>query len=110
MASGALLITDRIANGQSDLFENKTHLVEYVDDNDLIEIADFYLHSDSERDRIAGIPVANSYFSSTPTHTDAIKSLTRSFPRRVANLKLQHVICRHLQFESYMLDSIRTLA
>lgn len=53
MASGSLLVTERVANGQSDLFENGVHLVEYSGDSEMIEKIRYYLEHDDERERIA---------------------------------------------------------
>lgn len=53
MASGAMLITDRIGNGQEDLFKPGVHLVEYGSDEELLEAVDYYLHHDDEREEIA---------------------------------------------------------
>lgn len=53
MASGSLLVTERVANGQSDLFEDGVHLVEYSGDSEMIEKIRYYLEHDDERERIA---------------------------------------------------------
>jgi hypothetical protein len=53
MASGAMLLTDRVANGQEELFQDGVHLVEYGDDDELLELARYYLVHDDERERIA---------------------------------------------------------
>jgi hypothetical protein len=53
MASGSLLVTDHIENGQADLFQDRVHLVEYVDDKDLLSQVEYYLQHDEEREQIA---------------------------------------------------------
>jgi hypothetical protein len=53
LASGSMLLTDRIANGQSDLFKPGLHLVEYSDDRNLFEQIDYYLNHPEEREKIA---------------------------------------------------------
>jgi hypothetical protein len=53
MASGALLITDRIPNGQSELFKDGEHLVEYTNDDDLLQKIDYYLKNEHLRLKIA---------------------------------------------------------
>lgn len=53
MASGSLLVTERVANGQSELFEDGVHLVEYSGDSEMIEKIRYYLEHDDERERIA---------------------------------------------------------
>lgn len=53
MASGSLLVTERVANGQSELFEDGVHFVEYSGDSEMIEKTRYYLEHDDERERIA---------------------------------------------------------
>jgi hypothetical protein len=53
MASGSMLITDHIPNGQSDLFQKGVHLVEYSNDDELVAQVEYYLARDEERERIA---------------------------------------------------------
>jgi hypothetical protein len=53
LASGSLLITDRIGNGQSEIFKNRVHLVEYSSDEELLEFVSYYLKQDKEREAIA---------------------------------------------------------
>lgn len=53
LASGTLVVTDRIENGQSELFKNGIHFVEYTNDQELIDILDYYLEHADERERIA---------------------------------------------------------
>jgi hypothetical protein len=53
MASGALLITEAIDNGQRDLFKDQEHLVEYGSEEDLFNKVDFYLSHTEEREKIA---------------------------------------------------------
>lgn len=53
LASGSMLLTDRISNGQADLFQAGVHLVEYTDEQSLLEQADYYLAHPDERELIA---------------------------------------------------------
>jgi hypothetical protein len=53
LASGALLVTDRIPNGQTELFKPGVHLVEYSTDAELLEVVTYYLEHEEERMRIA---------------------------------------------------------
>ncbi|MBI5648833.1 MAG: glycosyltransferase [Chloroflexi bacterium] len=53
MASGSLLVTDQIKNGQEVLFKNGIHLVEYKDDSSLLKAVEYYLAHDEEREQIA---------------------------------------------------------
>lgn len=52
LSSGAMLLTDRIENGLEGLFKDREHLVLYDDDN-LMNLADYYLRNDGEREEIA---------------------------------------------------------
>jgi len=49
MASGALLLTKNVGNGQADLFQDGTHFVSYTDTADLLEKIDYYLKHEAER-------------------------------------------------------------
>jgi hypothetical protein len=53
LASGALLITDRLANGLEDLFREGVHYVGYSSVAEAREKIDYYLAHDAERARIA---------------------------------------------------------
>jgi hypothetical protein len=53
LASGALLVTDRIDNGVSELFQEDVHYVGYSTIDEAIEKIDYYLAHPAERDRIA---------------------------------------------------------
>ena len=53
MASGSLLLTDKIGNGQSALFENQVHFLEYKDDEEMIQLARYYLDHPEESHSIA---------------------------------------------------------
>jgi hypothetical protein len=53
LASGALLVTKAVGNGQDELFRNGTHLVTYRDPAELIDKIDYYLAHDRERQELA---------------------------------------------------------
>ena len=54
MACGCFLLTDCIKdNGFDDLFENGKHLVTYRNHKEFIELTDYYLKNETERERIA---------------------------------------------------------
>lgn len=53
LSCGAFLLTDRVKNGLSDLFEDGKHLVLYDGQKDLEDKAGYYLAHEEERQRIA---------------------------------------------------------
>jgi len=53
MASGGLLLTEKVENGLDDMFIDGTHLVTY-EPNNLPERIEYYLSHEDERERIAG--------------------------------------------------------
>lgn len=53
LASGALLVTDRIENGLSELFQEGAHYVGYSTVEEAIEKIDYYLKNPVERETIA---------------------------------------------------------
>jgi len=54
LCSGSMLLTDEAkGSGLSEIFQDKKHLVIYRDENELSELADYYLRHDEERERIA---------------------------------------------------------
>jgi hypothetical protein len=53
MSSGTMLLTDRISNGMEELFKNKKHLVLYNDEKEMLDLAEYYLRNEEERERIA---------------------------------------------------------
>ena len=67
LASGALLITDE-ANGLEDLFIDGKHLVIYHNDDDLLDLIEYFLEHDDERERIAAAGKALVYDRHTYDH------------------------------------------
>lgn len=53
LSCGSMLLTDEIKNGLKDLFQNKKHLVLYNDEKELMELAQYYLENEEEREKIA---------------------------------------------------------
>lgn len=54
MCSGSMLLTDEArGSGLTDLFEDRRHLVIYRDEEELVELADYYLREEEEREEIA---------------------------------------------------------
>ena len=53
LASGALLLTKRVGNGQDSLFKEGRHLVTYRDHDDLTDKVNYYLRHERERQEMA---------------------------------------------------------
>ncbi len=53
MASGALLVTNRVGNGLLDLFQDGKHIVTYETESELLDRVAFYLDHADEREEIA---------------------------------------------------------
>lgn len=50
---GSMLLTDRIGNGQDELFQDRCHIVTYSDKAEMLQLVEYYLHNDAEREGIA---------------------------------------------------------
>jgi hypothetical protein len=53
ISCGSLLLTERLKNGQEELFKENVHYVAYDSENELLEKVDYYLKNGDERLRIA---------------------------------------------------------
>lgn len=54
LASGSMFLTDEaIGGGLTELFQDREHIVIYRNEKELLELADYYLNNDEERERIA---------------------------------------------------------
>lgn len=71
MSCGRLLLTDSIANGLEELFQNGRHLAVYHDETELLKLVDYYLAREDERERIA--LCANHLVMSQHTYDHRIK-------------------------------------
>jgi hypothetical protein len=91
LASGALLLTKAVGNGQDELFQDGVHLVVYRDTEDLLEKVQYYLRNERERETIA----ANGRHEVLSRHTyrhraDQVLKRIKNAPRsRVSDLNLQ---------------------
>ena len=65
LGSGSLLVTDASANGLLDLFTDKTHLLTYVGEEDLLKIADYFISHEQEREKIAIIGAREAHAKHT---------------------------------------------
>ncbi|ODS33882.1 MAG: hypothetical protein SCARUB_00953 [Candidatus Scalindua rubra] len=54
LASGSMLLTDEArGSGLTELFQERKHIVIYRDEKELLELADYYIRNDGEREYIA---------------------------------------------------------
>ena len=68
MASGSMLVTDRIHNGLSDLFTEGKDLICYENDDEMIASITHYLEYNDEREEIAGQGNRNVMLNHTYDH------------------------------------------
>ncbi len=53
MSCGTMLLTNKIENGMSSLFNDRKHLVVYSTEEELVELVQYYLENEEERETIA---------------------------------------------------------
>ncbi|RIK10052.1 MAG: hypothetical protein DCC49_04570 [Acidobacteria bacterium] len=88
MASGSLLVTERVANGQSDLFEDGVHFVEYSSDAEMIEKIRYYLDHENEREKIARVGQEAALSDHTYQHRcERVIDVATSRPDRMAPIR-----------------------
>ena len=79
LASGSMLLTNEAhGSGLEDLFEDRKHLAIYRSENEIIELADYYLKNDDEREEIASEGMRKTLNEHTYGHRvkDMIKTLS----------------------------------
>ncbi|MBT6052897.1 MAG: glycosyltransferase family 1 protein, partial [Candidatus Scalindua sp.] len=77
--SGSMLLTNEAhGSGLEDLFEDRKHLAIYRSENEIIELADYYLKNDDEREEIASEGMRKTLNEHTYGHRvkDMIKTLS----------------------------------
>jgi len=112
-ASGALVLTDSIANGLGELFEIGREIVTYKNDADLFDKIAYYLDHEDERQAIAQAGYDRTHTQHTYAHrmkwllervTDP--SFRRVAPMRGADESKQWVARREVYTHLYALDAI----
>jgi len=86
MACGTLLITDRIGNGQTDFFEDRVHLVEYEDDQQMVDAIAYYLAHEQERAAISqsGSKLVRSSHTYQQRSDTLLQTIFADMPPRLA--------------------------
>jgi hypothetical protein len=89
LGNGALLVTNRITNGLTDLFQPDRHLVLYDSPDDLVEQVTHYLAHDDERERIAQAGQAEVLAKHTYSHRVAqiVETITKTHPQARSPLR-----------------------
>lgn len=69
MCSGSMLLTDEAeGSGLTELFQDRKHLVIYRNEKELLELADYYLKNDAEREKVAASGVKEVLAKHTYEH------------------------------------------
>ena len=79
LASGSLLLTDEAkGSGLTDIFEDRKNIVIYRNENELLELADYYLKNDDEREKISAEGMRTVLNEHTYIHRaeDIVKTLS----------------------------------
>jgi hypothetical protein len=111
--SGALLLTDRVANGLDELFDLQREIVTYDTDDDLLAKARYYLEHETERAAIAGRGRARACAQHTYQHradqvlqAAAAPGFQRCAPMRRASRAERWQARRKVYTHLRMLDSL----
>ncbi len=123
MASGAMLLTDGLhKNGQGELFKDRKHIVEYTSIDEFLELAQYYLENDEDRERIANegrnlVIERHTYLHRMRRILDAVSETpscspaTKPPPTTVRSHPLTSIVvltCNQLSYTKLCLDSLRT--
>ena len=68
LCSGSCVVTNADVFGQEDLFENKQHLLTYDTDEQAIDLVEYYLNHDQEREEIASAGMQKALAGHTYWH------------------------------------------
>lgn len=112
-ACGALLVTDRVANGLETLFELEREIVTYRSDAELVERIDYFLAHPAEREavaeagyrRTAGEHTYLQRAEALMAHATALEA-GRAAPMRAASPAEQRAARRRVYTHLHMLDAI----
>ncbi len=112
-ASGALVLTDSVANGLDELFRIGEELVTYQDDGDLLDKVAYYLAHQDEREKIAAAGQRRTANEHTYSHrVDQIlgimtgSNLRRLAPMRSATAAERRSARREIYTHLHMLDAL----
>jgi hypothetical protein len=112
-ACGALVITDAVQNGLTDLFRPGEEIVVFQDDADLIEKILFYLDHPQERQAVAQAGQARTLAQHTYRHrarqiVDVMASpgLKHAAPMRTASAAQRNAARRKIYTHLHMLDAL----
>ena len=79
LSCGSLLLTERVKDGQDELFKHGKHLVAYSKNDNLVEIIKYYLFHDKERERIA--EAGHNLFVSKHTYGHRVQTILETIKR-----------------------------
>lgn len=112
-ACGALVLTDAVQNGLTELYKPDEELVVFEDDEDLLSKIRYYLTHDNERDAIAYAGQARTLAQHTYHHrarqivgTLSLPELQRSAPMRTASRQERDAARRTIYTHLHMLDAL----
>ncbi len=112
-ACGALVVTDSITNGLSDLFDIGQEIVVYADDHDLLDKVAYYLAHEDERTRIACAGHQRTLSQHTYIHRAqrileivAAPTFNHMAPMRKADSKTRRTARREIYTHMHMVDAI----
>ncbi|RMG72407.1 MAG: glycosyltransferase, partial [Nitrospirae bacterium] len=89
LCSGSMLLTDEATgSGLTELFEDRKHLVVYKNEEELFELADYYLKNEEERERIAEEGYREVLKNHTYAHRveEIINTVTKGKDKKTDNL------------------------
>lgn len=102
LASGALLITKRVANGQNDLFREGMHLVTYENADDLMDKVGYFLKNDREREEIAQNGMAEVLGKHTYFHRAKRVAEVMTGARRGRAEDIESIAAGYLSFYNHL--------
>lgn len=112
-ACGALMLTDAVKNGLTDLYVPNEEIVVFENDDDLVNKVRFYLAHDNEREKIADAGkrrtlAQHTYRHRVQTITDKMSSsdLQCLAPMRVASPSERNIARRSIYTHLHMLDAL----
>jgi len=112
-ACGALVVTDSVANGLSELYEIGREIITYNDDADLLDRLSYFVGHDEERAKIALAGHQRTLSQHTYSHralemvsTASNDRFERCSPMRAASQRVREAARREVYIHLHMLDAI----